>query len=163
LTYGTSSFAIALQLVVACEARSIRVICNGIDTALERIIAVLALAILTPLMQARQTEQTRTQLNCASTKVIMTDKAGHKDSVQVEEHLTFLIDDAAKTVVFSDGRRMRIARFDKSWISAHSEDIRYEFNRADGTLTYAGSTTKDNVTTTVIGSGRCENASIGKT
>jgi hypothetical protein len=111
----------------------------------------------------RQTEQTRTQLNCASTKVVMTDKAGHKGSVKVEEHLTFLIDDAAKTVAFSDGRRMRIARFDKSWISAHSEDIQYEFNRADGTLTYAGSTTKDNVTTTVIGSGRCENASAEKT
>jgi hypothetical protein len=123
----------------------------------------LALAILTPLVQVRQTEQTRTQLNCASTKVIMTDKAGHKDSVKVEEHMVFLIDDAAKTVAFSDGRRMRIARFDKSWISAHSEDVQYEFNRADGTLTYAGSTTKDNVTTTVIGSGRCENASTKKT
>jgi hypothetical protein len=94
---------------------------------------------------------------------MMTDKAGHKDSVKVEEHLVFLIDDAAKTVAFSDGRRMRIARFDKSWISAHSEDVQYEFNRADGTLTYAGSTTKDNVTTTVIGSGRCENASAEKT
>jgi len=93
----------------------------------------------------------------------MTDKAGHKDTVHVEDHMTFLIDDAAKTVTFSDGRPLRIARFDRSWISANSEDVQYEFNRADGTLTYAGSTTKDNVTTTIIGSGRCENASAEKT
>jgi hypothetical protein len=93
----------------------------------------------------------------------MTDKAGHKDTVHVEDHMTFLIDDAAKTVTFSDGRPLRIARFDKFWISANSEDVQYEFNRADGTLTYAGSITKDNVTTTIIGSGRCENASTEKT
>jgi hypothetical protein len=123
----------------------------------------VALAILIQLAQVRQTEQTRTQLVCASTKVVMTDKAGHKDSVQLEERMTFLIDDAAKTVIFSDGRRLRILRFDKSWISASSEDVQYEFNRADGTLTYAGSTTKDSVTTTIIGSGRCENASTEKT
>jgi hypothetical protein len=86
----------------------------------------------------------------------MTDKAGHKGSVQVEEAITFLIDDVAKTVTFSDGRRLRVARFDKSWISANGEDVQYEFNRADGTLTYAGSTTKENVTTTIVGSGRCE-------
>ena len=110
-------------------------------------------------MQARQTEQTRTQFDCVITKVIMTDRAGHKGPVQVEEPMTFFIDDGAKTVTFSDGRRLRVARFDKSWISANSEDVQYEFNRADGTLTYAGSTTKDNVTTTIVGSGRCENAS----
>jgi len=92
----------------------------------------------------------------------MTDKAGHKGLVQVEEHMTFWIDDTAKTFVFSDGRRLRVTRFDKSWISANSEDVRYEFNRADGTLSYAGSATNDNVTTTIIGSGRCENASTEK-
>ena len=138
-------------------------ICNGIDTALARIIVVLAFATLTQSAQVRQAEQTRIQLDCASTKVIMTDKAGHKDTVHVEDHMTFLIDDAAKTVTFSDGRPLRIARFDRSWISANSEDVQYEFNRADGTLTYAGSTTKDNVTTTIIGSGHCENASAEKT
>ena len=138
-------------------------ICNGIEIALERILISLALAIFTQQVQVRRTEQTRTQYDCASTKVIMTDKAGHKDLVQVEERMSFLIDDAAKTVIFSDGRRLRVARFDKFWISANSDDVRYEFNRADGTLTYAGSTTKDNVTTTIIGSGRCENASAEKT
>ena len=47
--------------------------------------------------------------------------------------------------------------------SASSDDIQYEFNRADRTLTYAGSTTKDNVTTTIVGSGLCEDASTEKT
>ena len=77
--------------------------------------------------------------------------------------MTFWIDDAAKTFIFSDGRRLRVARFEQSWISASSEDIQYEFNRADRTLTYAGSTTKDNVTTTIVGSGRREGASTTKT
>jgi hypothetical protein len=118
---------------------------------------------LTPPAQARQTEQTRTQFECATTKVIMTNKAGRTGSVQVEEHLTFWIDDAAKTFIFSDGQLLRISRFDKSWISGSSEDIQYEFNRADRTLTYAGSTSKDDVTTTIVGSGRCEDASTMKT
>ena len=131
--------------------------------ASERILVILALAILTPPPQARQTEQARTQFECASTKVIMTNKAGQMGSVQVEEHMIFSIDDAAKTFIFSDGRRLRITRFDKSWISGNSEDIQYEFNRADRTLTYAGSTTKDNVTTTVVGSGLCEDTSTEKT
>jgi hypothetical protein len=123
----------------------------------------LALAILTPLVQVRQTEQTRTQFDCATTKVVITDKAGHRDSVRAEEHVILLVDDVAKTVIFSDGRRLQVIRFDKSWISATSEDVQYEFNRADGALTYAGSTTKDNVTTTIIGSGRCQKASREKT
>jgi hypothetical protein len=124
----------------------------------------LALAILTQLVQVRRTEQTPTQFHCATTKVVITDKAGHRESVvQAEAPMILLIDDVAKTVIFSDGRPLRITRFDKSWISANSEDVQYEFNRADGTLTYAGSTTKDNITTTIIGSGRCENASAEKT
>jgi hypothetical protein len=113
--------------------------------------------------QARETKQVRTQFNCVTTKVIVTNKAGSKGSVQVEEHMTFSIDDAAKTFTFSDGRPLRVTRFDKSWISGNSEDIQYEFNRADATLTYAGSTTKDNVTTTIVGSGVCEDASAEKT
>ena len=98
-----------------------------------------------------------------TTKVIITASAGRDELVRAEEHISFLIDDANKTFTFADGRRLQITRFDKSWISANSEDIQYEFNRADSTLTYAGSTTKGNVTTTIIGSGRCEDASIEKT
>jgi hypothetical protein len=111
----------------------------------------------------RETEQARAQFKCVTTKVIMTAKAGLKSSVQVEEHMTFSIDDAAKAFIFSDGRPLRVTRFDKSWISGNSEDIQYEFNRADGSLTYAGSTTKDNVTTTIVGSGLCAEASTGNT
>jgi len=151
------------MLIVALLGRHRPGICNGIGTASERILVISALAILTPPAQARQTERARTQFDCATTKVIMTNKAGQKGSVQVEEHMTFWIDDAAKTFIFSDGRRLRVTRFEKSWISANSEDIQYEFNRADGTLTYGGSTTKDNVTTTIVGSGLCEDASTEKT
>jgi hypothetical protein len=152
-----------LLLIVPLSGRYDPGICNGIGTASERILAILALAILTPPAQARQTEQPRTQFECATTKVIMTNKAGQTGSVQVEEHMTFWIDDAAKTFIFSDGRRLRVTRFEKSWISASSEDIQYEFNRADRTLTYAGSTTKDSVTTTIVGSGLREDASTEKT
>ena len=134
-------------------------VCHGVVTASVCILAILALTILSAPAEVRQAEQARTQIDCTTTKVIMTDEAGSKGSVQVEERMTFWIDDAAKTFVFSDGRRLRVTRFDKSWISANSEDIQYEFNRADGTLTYAGSTTRDNITTTIVGSGRCENAS----
>ena len=141
---------------------AIRVFADGIVTASEFILGILALAILTALAQARQAEQARNQFDCVTTKVIITDKAGHIGSVQAEERLSFWIGDAAKTLTLSDGRQLRVARFDKSWISANSEDIQYEFNRADGTLTYAGSTTRDNITTTIVGSGRCENASTEK-
>jgi hypothetical protein len=89
----------------------------------------------------------------------VTNKAGQVGSVQVEEQMTFWVDDAAKTFVSFDGRQLRVSRFDKSWISASGEDIQYEFNRADNTLTYAGSTTQDNITTTIVGSGVCEDAS----
>ena len=98
-----------------------------------------------------------------TTKVIITASAGRDETVRAKEHISFLIDDVAKTFTFTDGRQLQVTRFDKSWISANSEDIQYEFNRADNTLTYAGSTTKGSVTTTIIGSGRCEDASTGKT
>jgi hypothetical protein len=67
----------------------------------------------------------------------------HFSSLQVEEHMTFWIDDAAKTFIFSDGQRLRIRRFDKSWISASSED---EFNRADRCRLYAYLRRVDNLT-----------------
>jgi len=110
-----------------------------------------------------QPAQARTQLNCVTIKVIITDRAGSDRSVRLEEHMSFWIDDAAKTFTFSDGRRLRVTRFDKSWISANTDDTQYGFNRDDGTLTYAGSTTEGNATTTIVGSGRCEDASARKT
>ena len=62
----------------------------------------------------RETEQARSQFNCVTTKVIMTAKAGLKSSVQVEEHMTLSIGDSAKAFIFSDGRPLRVTRFDKS-------------------------------------------------
>jgi phage baseplate assembly protein gpV len=38
----------------------------------------------------------------------------------------------------------------------YRDGIFYEFDRQDGTLAYAASTTKDAITTTIVGSGRCE-------
>ncbi|MGO9397773.1 MAG: hypothetical protein ACLP19_08015 [Xanthobacteraceae bacterium] len=105
-----------------------------------------------------QPVQARTPFNCVISKVTITDKAERDKPVRVEEHMSFWIDDAAKTFAFSDGRRLRVTRFDKSWISANSDDTQYEFNRGDGTLTYAGSTTEGNTTTTIVASGRCEKA-----
>lgn len=132
--------------------------CNGINAANEcAVIIVIALAILSEPTRAR------TRLDCVTTKVIITASAGRDETVRAKEHVSFLIDDAAKTFTFADGRQLQVTRFDKSWISANSEDIQYEFNRGDGTLTYAGSTTEGGVTTTIIGSGRCEDASTEKT
>jgi hypothetical protein len=98
----------------------------------------------------------RTQINCATTKVIIRSTPRGDGSIRTDEYLSFVIDDAARTLAFSDGRRLRVSRFDDSWISANSEDIQYELNRGDGTLTYAGSITQDNTTTTIVGSGRCD-------
>ncbi len=103
-----------------------------------------------------QPVQARTDVNCATTRVIITSAPGGNRSVQIEDHLSFWIDDAAKTLAFSDGRPLRVTRFDDSWISADREEIYYELNRRDGTLTYARSTTEGNTTTTIVGSGRCE-------
>ena len=86
-------------------------VCHGVVTASVCIQAILALAIVTSPAQARQAEQARNQFDCATTKVIITDKAGHMGSAQTEERLTFWIDDAAKTLTFSDGRQLRVTRF----------------------------------------------------
>ncbi len=91
-------------------------------------------------------------------KLIITDR-----EIEVEERMSFWIDDESKTLTLSDGRQLRIARFDNSWISAKNDDVQYEFNRNDGTLTYAGSRTEGNVTTTIIGSGHCDDAAMEKT
>ena len=50
----------------------------------------------------------------------------------------------------------RVRRFDDSWISAARGDMSYEFDRQNGNLTYASSTTKEGSATIIIGSGRCK-------
>ena len=72
-----------------------------------------------------------------------------------EEELAFVIDEGAKTLAFSANRPLIVTRLGKNWISANRDGIFYEFNRQDGTLTYASSTTQDGVTTTIVGSGQC--------
>ena len=118
-------------------------------------IVMIALALPQPVLA-------RNEFHCVTTKVTITNAPGRDESTRIEEHLNLLIDDAEKTLAFSDGRRLRVVRFDHSWISADRDDIRYELNRSDGTLTYAGSTTEGNATTTIVGSGRCETLPTGK-
>ena len=111
---------------------------------------IIALTILT------ETAFARSHYRCAASKVVVTNAPGRDSSVRVEEHLGFWIDDAAKTIVLLDGARPQVTRFDQSWVSARLGDIDYEFDRVAGTLTYAGSTTMGNTTTTVVGSGHCD-------
>jgi hypothetical protein len=98
----------------------------------------------------------RSYLNCSTRKVVMISMPSGDTSSTKEEDLGFLIDEAAKTLTFSDNRPLTVIRLDNYWISANRDDIFYELNRRDGTLTYAGATTKGSTTTTIVGSGRCE-------
>ena len=86
-------------------------------------------------------------------KLVITDKP-----MEIEEHLSFWIDEKARTLILPDGRQLRITRLDKYWISAKDDDVQYEFNRSDGTLSFAGTTSQGSATTTVLGSGHCESA-----
>ena len=91
-------------------------------------------------------------LDCSTTKVVIT----NGESSRAEQELHFYVDDSAKTISFSDGTRLRVIRFDNAAISAEHDDIRYELNRVDNTLTYAGSTTVGNATVITVGSGQCD-------
>jgi hypothetical protein len=96
----------------------------------------------------------RSYLNCLTKKVVIVDNT----SSSTEEAVSFWIDEAAKSLALADGAPLVVHRFDERWISAARGDVSYELDRRDGNLTYAGSTTKDDVTTIVIGSGRCRPA-----
>ena len=100
-----------------------------------------------------------TYLHCATTRIVIVSAPTGDTSSRSQESLNFLIDDAAKTLAFADGGSLAVTRFDKNWISANRDDIFYEFNRQDGTLSFASSTTKNNVTSTIVGSGRCSELS----
>jgi len=94
-------------------------------------------------------------LNCSTRKVVIVSAPGGDTSSTREEEVAFVIDEAAKKLSFSDNRPLTVTRLDKYWISANRDGIFYEFNRQDGTLTYASATTQDGVTTTMVGSGQC--------
>jgi hypothetical protein len=49
--------------------------------------------------------------------------------------------------------RTVVRRFDDRWISGAHSDMSYELDLQDGNLTYASSTMKDGIATTIIGAG----------
>ncbi|MGO9681659.1 MAG: hypothetical protein ACLPTZ_03455 [Beijerinckiaceae bacterium] len=100
-----------------------------------------------------------TYLHCATTRMVIVNAPTGDTSSRSEESLSFVIDDAAKTLTFANGGSLTVTPFDKNWISANRDDIFYEFNRQNGTLSFASSTTKNNVTSTIVGSGRCSEVS----
>jgi len=98
----------------------------------------------------------RSYLNCVAKKVIIVDSPRGSNLSSTEDNLGFWIDEAAKTIMLADGTLLTVHRFDDHWISADHGDMAYEFDRQNGNLMYASSTTKEGVGTTTIGSGRCE-------
>ena len=98
----------------------------------------------------------RSYLNCSSRKVVMISAPSGDTSSTREEEIAFVIDEAAKKLTFSDNRPLTVTRLDKYWISANRDGIFYEFDRRNGTLSYASSITKNGIATTIVGSGRCE-------
>src|SRR5262249_38721267 len=97
-----------------------------------------------------------TQLNCSTKKVVIISAPSGETSSTTEEALSFRVDDTAKALRFAGDGPLAVTQFDNSWISANSDGVFYELDRQSGTLTYASSTTKDSVTTTMVGSGRCQ-------
>jgi hypothetical protein len=98
----------------------------------------------------------RTYLNCLTKKVVIVDALRGSASSSVEENLGFWIDEATKTLVLADGPPLTVRRFDDSWISAVRGNMSYEFDRQNGNLTYASSTTKEGSATIIVGSGQCK-------
>jgi hypothetical protein len=72
--------------------------------------------------------------------------------VSPKRNFGFWIDEPTKIVTFADGKKLNVRRFDDHWISAVSGDVSYELNRQNGNLTFAGSTMKGGIATTIIGS-----------
>ena len=114
--------------------------------------AVLAIA----LAALAQPVLARTSLNCSTRKVVLMSTPTGDTSWAREEDLGFWVDDEARTLTFLDDTPLTVTRLDRFWISADRDGIFYEFDRRDGSLSYASSTTKDGVSTTIVGSGRCE-------
>jgi len=114
--------------------------------------AAVLMIVLTALAQPALA---RSYLNCSTRKVVMISAPSGDTSSTREEEIAFVIDEAAKKLTFSDNRPLTVTRLDKYWISANRDGTIYEFDRQDGTLTYASSTMQDGVTTTIVGSGQC--------
>jgi hypothetical protein len=114
-------------------------------------------AMLTIVLTAlAQPALARSYLNCSARKVILISAPTGDRSSSQEEKLGFWIDDEAKTLAFQDNTPLTVTRLDRSWISADRDGIFYELDRGNGALSYASSTIKGGVSTTIVGSGRCE-------
>src|SRR5438876_10339391 len=98
----------------------------------------------------------RSYLHCLAKKVVIVDAPKGSTSSSIEESFGFWIDEAAKSLVLTDGTPLTVRRFDDRCISAAHGDMSYEFDRQNGNVTYASSTTKDGSATIIIGSGRCK-------
>jgi len=96
------------------------------------------------------TALTRSALTCVAKKVVIVDAPSGSRASQSEEHLSFWIDEAGKTITFVDGVPLSVRRFDAQWISAIYEDVSYEFDRGSDRMTYAGASAKDGTATIVI-------------
>lgn len=111
-------------------------------------------AVLTIALAAlAQPVLARTYLNCSARKVVLTSAPTGDTSSSSEEVLGFWVDDEVRTLTFMDNTPLAVTRLDRFW---NRDGIFYEFDRRDGTLSYASSTIKDGVSTTIVGSGRCE-------
>ena len=97
----------------------------------------------------------RSYLNCVTKKVVIVDAPSGSTSSSIEENLGFWIDEAAKILTLADGMPLTVRRFDDRWISVARGDMSYEFDRQNGNLMYASSTTNEGSATIIIGSGRC--------
>jgi hypothetical protein len=117
--------------------------------AICRMLALTAFAVL------QESAAARNYLNCVSKKVVIVDAPKGITSSTTEENFGFWIDEATKVVTLADGKKLNVGRFDDRWISAVSGDVSYELDRQNGNLTYAGSTMKDGIATTIIDAGRC--------
>jgi hypothetical protein len=113
-------------------------------------VLTVALAVLAQPVLAR------TYLNCSTRKVVLISAPTGDTSSARDEGLDFWVDDEARTLTLLDNAPLTVTRLDRFWISADRDGIFYEFDRRDGTLTYASSTTKNGVSTTIVGSGRCK-------
>jgi hypothetical protein len=113
------------------------------------------IVLMIALTALAQPALARSYLNCSTRKVVMISAPSGDTSSTREEEIAFVIDEAAKKLTFSDNRPLTVTRLDRYWISANRDSINYEFDRQDGTLTYASSTMQDGVATTIVGSGQC--------
>jgi hypothetical protein len=98
----------------------------------------------------------RSYLNCLTKKVVIVDAPSGSTSSSIEENFGFWIDQTAKTLALADGIPLTVRRFDDHWISAARGDMSYEFDRQNGNLAYASSTTKEGAATIIIGAGQCK-------